>query len=178
MTAKGSVSEFVGWVLVLVGALLAVSAGRQVADFVSDGEQWVATNATVVRTRVIKANPTIQAGKGVRSNGESLRVYHDLVYFREGSRYQESVELGMFPSPEEANSAIGSLARPGAQLRVWVNASNPRDVRLNPQSSRIGGWGVWLFLLMGLGALQGGWRMIGISAGPAVRLRERPVAAA
>lgn len=118
------------WVMVLVGIALAIAAGRETASLLAAPQTWVKAEARVVRTTVREVR--YRAPLSMRETVEGYQVVHELVYFRQGSRYQEAVPLGYYPTRAEAQSALRAAAQPGTAMTIWVDASNPMRVRLEP----------------------------------------------
>ncbi|MCW5963335.1 MAG: DUF3592 domain-containing protein [Bryobacterales bacterium] len=130
-------AEGAAWIMVLTGIVLAIAAGRETASMFAAPQAWVDTEATVVRTRVREVRH--RAPMSLRQATAGFQVTQEVVYFRKGSRYQESVSLGMFPSEVEAQTEARNAARPGSTLTIWVDAANPAQIRLQPAGSGSGG---------------------------------------
>lgn len=130
------VAEGAAWIMVLTGIVLAIAAGRETASLFAAPQAWVDTQATVVRTRVREVRH--RAPLSLREATAGFQVTQEVVYFRKGSRYQESVSLGMFSSEAEAQTEARNAARPGSTLTIWVDAANPAQIRLQPATARSG----------------------------------------
>ncbi len=124
------VAEGAVWIMVLAGIVLAIAAGRETASLFAAPQAWVDTEATVVRTRIREVRH--RAPLSLRVTTAGFQVMQELVYFRKGSRYQETVSLGIFSSQAEAETEARKAARPGTTLTIWVDAGNPMQIRTQP----------------------------------------------
>jgi hypothetical protein len=146
---KGWMAECTGWVLVITGILLAVTAGREAALLFVSADSWAQAEATVLRTHITPAKGSGLALFGDRKSG--FAVGQDFVYFRKGHRHQGSVLLGTYESEQDAQLAVETATRPGRTRRIWVDAANPTQVRLD-QTQASEGWPKAFFLKIGLRA--------------------------
>lgn len=148
---RGWVAECAGWVLVVAGILLAITAGRETASLFAGESSWAQAEATVVRTQVSPWKQHSLASFGSPKAG--FQVRQELVYFRKGHRYQESVLLGVYGSEREAQLVLENATRPGRTRQIWVDAANPAQVRLEPTARRMG-WTRGLLAMLGLASKQ------------------------
>lgn len=128
-------AEGAAWVLVLTGIVLAIAAGRETASLLAAPQSWVQAEARVVRTSVRQLRH--RAPLSLRDAKDGYQVVQELVYFRQGSRYQEAVSLGVYTTQEEAEAKARTAARPGTVFPIWVDASNPLRVRLEPVTTSL-----------------------------------------
>lgn len=147
MEKRGSSAEWMGWVLVLLGALLAFTAGRQVANLVAAGDPWVSLPATVIRTRVASLAGSTSAQE------RTFRVVQEVVYFVNGRRYQGSLDLGRFEDRASAVAAAQEAERTGASIRVWVHANQLAAPSRQPVQREAGYGQIALYGLLGLFAM-------------------------
>lgn len=146
---KGWMAECAGWVLVLTGVLLAITAGREAALLLASADSWAQAEATVLRTHIAPWRERGIVLMGERKTG--FAVHQDLVYVRKGHRHQESVLLGVYESEQDARLVLDTATRPGRTRRIWVDAANPSKVRLEQMHSDRG-WARTLLTTLGLGA--------------------------
>lgn len=156
--------------LVILGAVLALMAGRQVASLFAGGEGWLPVSANVLRTRVSPVTTlTVNNVDGVAQRklagqsvhpAQSYRVYQELVYFVKGSRYSASLDRGQFDSRANALAALAQCQGAGSRISVWANANDPAQVVLQPVRSEAGAGAISVFALLGMIALQLGSMLI------------------
>ncbi len=154
MRNRGATTELTGWALVLVGTLLAIATGRQVANLFAAEDAWAETPATVIRTRISQTDGIT----GAASN--SPRVYQELVYFVDGNRYQGSLEIGRFENREAAAAFLKSAEAPGAKISVWVRVGSPDRIQRTATQQATSAGGITVFALLGLFSLQAGGSLI------------------
>ncbi|MDZ7639276.1 MAG: hypothetical protein U5J83_13665 [Bryobacterales bacterium] len=148
--------------LVVVGALLALSAGRQAADLFVADQGWIPASATVLRTRVAAVNSS--AGRSasglLNASATSHRVYHELVYFVKGNRYSASVESGTFATRADALASLARSTPGGSAMHIWVNAKDFSQALTEAPQREAGAGAITVFALLGLFALQLGATLI------------------
>lgn len=154
MGNRGATTELTGWALVIIGTLLAIATGRQVANLFAAEDAWAETSATVVRTRISQSD-------GITATApHSPRVYQELVYFVDGHRYQGSLEIGRFEDREAAVAFLKSSQRPGAKVSIWVRVGSPDHIQLTAAQKATSAGGITVFALLGLFSLQAGGSLI------------------
>lgn len=158
METRGSSAEWMGWILVLLGALLAFAAGRQVANVLVAGDAWMPVPATVMRTRVASLNGA------TGTQGLPIRVMQEVVYFVGGRRYQAAVDLGRFEDRAAAVAATQAAERAGTSIQVWVNVNQPATPSRQPAQREASYGEIAVFGLLGLFAVPLGSSLIRSSA--------------
>lgn len=149
-----------GWVLVLLGALLAFSAGRQVANVLVAGDGWMPVSGTVMRTRVASATGAGRTEVRPARTVAEARVIQEVVYFVNGRRYQASLDLGRFEDRAAALAAAQAAERAGSTLQLWVKANQPTTPSRQPAQRGAGYGKIAVFGLLGLFALPLGSSLI------------------
>ncbi|MCC7343250.1 MAG: DUF3592 domain-containing protein [Bryobacterales bacterium] len=158
-----------GWMLVILGAVSAVMAGRQVAGLFSAGEGWLPVSATVLSARVSLSGDVagIAQHRPVGRQGHSYRehhVYQEVVYFVDGKRYSAALDRGQFESRAAALSALTQMESPGAEISVWANVNDPAQVVMQPVQREAGVGAIAVFALLGLFAFPFGVSIVRSSA--------------
>lgn len=159
-----------GWMLVILGAVMALMAGRQVAGLFTASDGWLPVSATVVRSRVAPVGTVTlkTAANGARHNpqgqntrsGQEHHVYQELVYFVNGNRYSAFLDRGQFGSRADALSAMAQIESSGSQVSVWANVNDFEQVVMQPVQREAGAGAIAVFALLGLFALQLGSTLV------------------
>lgn len=161
--------------LVILGAVLALMAGRQVASLFAADEGFLPVSATVLRARVSPMNTValntpdvnrsadVSRRKGIGPSARSTeahRVYQELLYFVNGKRYSASLDRGQYESRAAALAALAHTESSGTQISVWANANDPAQVVLQPVQREAGAGAITVFALLGMFALQLGSTLV------------------
>lgn len=176
-----------GWMLVILGAVLTLMAGRQVAGLFAAGEGWLPVSATVLSARVSSAGATagIAQHRPVGRNTLSSRahhVYQEVFYFVDGKRYSAALDRGQFESRTAALSALSRMEAPGTQISAWANANDPAQVVMEPVRREAGAGAIAVFALLGMLAFPFGVSIVrsasnnaGVPATRPRRMHSRPI---
>lgn len=176
-----------GWMLVILGAVLTLMAGRQVAGLFAADEGWMPVSATVLSARVSPAGGVTAAANRRPTGRNALspqehHVYQEVVYFVDGKRYSSALDRGRFESRAAAFAALTETEAPGSQISVWANANDPAEVVMQPARREAGLGSVTVFALLGMFAFPFGISIVrsasnnaGVSAVRPGRYHSRPL---
>ena len=160
MTNRKATVELMGWMLVILGAVLTLMAGRQVAGLFSADEGWLPVSATVLSTRVSPAGGVTRIAQhrpvGSVSSSQEHHVYQEVIYFVHGKRYSAALDRGRFGSRAAAFVALAEAEAPGSRISVWAHANDPAQVVLEPVRREAGVGAITVFALLGMFAFPFG----------------------
>lgn len=162
-------TEWLGWMMVLIGALLALVAGRQVSGLLAQNEGWTSVPATVQRTRVVQIPGMNQISGATHRHPRPVRVVHEVVYFLQGRRFQATIDLGVFEDRAAAISAARQAEAAGSSIDVWVDPQQLSVFRSKPSRGETADGATVLYGFLGLLALP-----LGVSLLRNLARRQRP----
>jgi hypothetical protein len=153
MQNKRLSTEWLGWMMVLMGALLALVAGRQVAGLLAQNDGWTSVPATVQRTRVVQTPGMNQISGATQSHPRPVRVVQEVVYFLQGRRFQATLDLGVFEDRAAAIAAARQAETAGSSIDVWVDPQQLSVFRSKPSRRKTADGATVLYGFLGLLAL-------------------------